>query len=84
MPAALATELATRGSVAGMQKCCLPARYHFADLSLDALEPYCADLDDTCSCNHMPPQLDAGSPDAGSPDAGSPDAAEPVDEDGGI
>lgn len=67
----------------GSEKCCLRARYDFRTMSIDALEPYCAELDANCSCNHVPAMPDAGPP---VPDAGPPipDAGQPVDEDGGI
>jgi hypothetical protein len=44
----------------GSEKCCLRARYDFQAMSIDALEPYCAEIDANCTCNYVAP--DAGTP----------------------
>lgn len=72
---------ATEGEIAcgeaacalGSEQCCLRSRYDFMDMSISALEPYCAPLGDRCSCNHKVEPTDAGPPDAGD-DAGDDDA----------
>jgi hypothetical protein len=50
---------------AASEQCCLRSRYDFNAMSLSALEPYCAPLEHTCSCDHDPTPPDAGVPDAG-------------------
>jgi hypothetical protein len=42
---------------AGVSKCCLRTRFDFAPRLPVALEPYCAPLDDSCGCDHVPPPI---------------------------